>query len=74
MGGELLAFLGISAQAPAGALTINQPKLPPWLNRIDVNNLKVGKSKVSMEFTRHGDQTAFALTKREGNIRVTIDN
>ncbi|HEU4868051.1 MAG TPA: glycogen debranching N-terminal domain-containing protein [Actinomycetota bacterium] len=67
-------FLGISAQAPAGALTVNQPKLPPWLNRVDVDNLTVGGSKVSMEFTRHGDQTAFALTKREGNIRVTIDN
>lgn len=67
-------FLGISAQAPAGALTINQPKLPPWLNRVNLNNLTVGKSKVSMEFTRHGDQTAFALTRREGNIRVTIDN
>jgi glycogen debranching enzyme len=67
-------FLGISAQAPAGALTIHQPRLPPWLNRVDINNLTVGGSKVSMEFTRHGDQTAFALTKREGNIRVTIDN
>ncbi len=67
-------FLGISAQAPAGALTVNQPKLPPWLNRVDVDNLTVGGSKVSMEFTRHGDQTAFALTRREGDIRVTIDN
>ncbi|CAN5868359.1 glycogen debranching N-terminal domain-containing protein [soil metagenome] len=67
-------FLGISARAPSGTLTINQPKLPPWLNRVNLNDLKIGRSKVSMEFTRHGGQTAFALTKREGNIRVTIDS
>ncbi|MEX0790175.1 MAG: glycogen debranching N-terminal domain-containing protein [Actinomycetota bacterium] len=68
------AFLGISARAPAGTLTVDQPKLPSWLNRVDIDNLRVGSSKVSMEFTRSGDQTAFAVTRRQGNIRVTLDN
>lgn len=68
------ALLGISAQAPAGALTIFQPALPAWLNRVEIENLRVGDSRLSLEFTRHGDQTAYALTRRDGDIRVTIEN
>jgi glycogen debranching enzyme len=68
------ALLGISPQVPNGVLTINKPKLPPWLNRVEFKNLRAGSSRVSMEFTRHDSQTAFTLMQREGNIRVTIDS
>lgn len=68
----LQSFLGISAQAPTGALTIHEPQLPPWLGRVDVKGLRVGRSTVSLEFTRHDGRTAFALTGREGDVRVTI--
>ncbi|HVL51324.1 MAG TPA: glycogen debranching N-terminal domain-containing protein [Actinomycetota bacterium] len=70
----LQAFLGISARAPDGLLTINQPRLPPWLNRVDLQNLRVGEAKVDLEFARHGSQVAVALTRREGDVRVTIDS
>lgn len=67
------AFLGISADAPSNALTVNQPSLPSWLNRVEVSNLAVGDSRVSMEFSRVGPHTAFALTNREGNVLVTTN-
>jgi glycogen debranching enzyme len=68
------AMLGVSANVPEGALTINKPRLPAFLNRVELNDLKVGGSRVSMAFSRHDSQTAFTLTRREGDIRVTIDS
>lgn len=65
------ALLGISADAPSNVLTVNQPSLPSWLGRVEVNNLTVGDSEVSMNFNRDGVHTAFALTDRTGDVRVT---
>jgi hypothetical protein len=67
------SFLGISAQVPDGLLTINQPRLPSWLHRIEITNLSVGDSNVSLAFHREGLETAFAMTGRRGDIRVTIE-
>jgi glycogen debranching enzyme len=64
------AFLGISADAPSNVLTVYHPSLPPWLDRVEVNNLGVGSSKVSMSFNRDGPNTAFALTARQGDVKV----
>ncbi|HYN98208.1 MAG TPA: glycogen debranching N-terminal domain-containing protein, partial [Actinomycetota bacterium] len=55
-------LLGISAHAPEGELRIHQPQLPPWLNRVQLNGLKVGTSRMSLDFTRLGDQTAVEPT------------
>jgi glycogen debranching enzyme len=64
------AFLGISAHAPSNVLTMYQPSLPPWLDRVEVNGLRVGSSKVSMSFKRDDENTSFALTARRGDVRV----
>lgn len=64
------AFLGISAHAPSNVLTVYQPSLPPWLDRVEVNGLRVGSSKVSMSFKRDAENTAFALTARKGDLKV----
>lgn len=65
------ALLGISADAPSNLLAVHQPSLPSWLGRVEINNLTVGDSKVSMNFNRDGVHTAFALTDRTGEVRVT---
>lgn len=67
------AFLGISADAPSNVLTVSQPKLPPWLNRVEVSNLSVGDSRIGMNFNRDGVHTAFALTDRTGDVLVTTN-
>lgn len=67
-------FLGISARAAEGVLTINQPRLPSWLDRLELENVRVGTSRVGMAFNRRGTETAFALTSRHGDIRVTIES
>jgi hypothetical protein len=54
-------------------LTVNLPHLPTWLNTVEVRNLTVGQSTVSMVFRREGEITSFSLLSREGDLRVVME-
>ena len=69
----LQAILGLSARAHENLLTVNLPHLPSWLNTVEVRNLKVGTSSVSMVFRREGEITSFSLLSREGDLRVVME-
>ncbi len=69
----LQSMLGLSARAHENLLTINLPHLPTWLNSVEVRNLPVGQSKVSMVFRREGEITSFSLLSREGDLRVVME-
>jgi hypothetical protein len=69
----LQAILGISARAHHNLLTVNQPHLPTWLNTVEVRNLAVGDSRISLVFRREGEITSFSLLQREGSVRVVME-
>ena len=69
----LQAMLGISARAHVNALTVNQPHLPPWLNVVELRNLRVGDSSISLVFRREGEITGFSLFDRKGDVRVLME-
>jgi glycogen debranching enzyme len=69
----LQAILGLSARAHENLLTINLPHLPTWLNTVEVRNLSVGESTVSMVFRREGEITSFSLLSRDGDVRVVME-
>lgn len=69
----LQAMLGISARAHQNLLTVNQPHLPTWLNTVEVRNLSVGESRISLVFRREGEITSFSLLEREGDVRVVME-
>jgi glycogen debranching enzyme len=69
----LQAILGISAQAGRNVLTVNHPHLPPWLNTVELRNLRVGESTISLVFRRDGEMTGFSLLDRKGGIRVLME-
>jgi glycogen debranching enzyme len=69
----LQAILGLSARAHENLLTVNLPHLPTWLNTVEVRNLTVGQSTVSMVFRREGEITSFSLLSREGDLRVVME-
>ncbi len=68
----LQSMLGISARAPDGSLTINQPFLPRFLNRVELRGVRLADSKLSLAFNRDGKSTAFSLIERQGPARVTM--
>ncbi len=67
------AMLGISARAHENLVTVNKPHLPTWLNRVEVRNLSVGDSRISLVFRRQGEITSFSLLSREGDVRVVME-
>jgi glycogen debranching enzyme len=69
----LQAMLGISARAHENLLTVNKPHLPTWLNTVEVRNLSVGSSRISLVFRREGEITSFSLLSREGDVRVVME-
>jgi glycogen debranching enzyme len=69
----LQAMLGISARAHVNLLTVNKPNLPTWLNTVEVRNLAVGGSRISLLFRREGEITSFSVLSREGDVRVVME-
>jgi glycogen debranching enzyme len=69
----LQAMLGLSARAPENAVTVNKPLLPPWLDTVELRNLRVGSSTISVAFTRQGETTGFSLLEKQGDIRVLME-
>jgi hypothetical protein len=66
-------MLGISARAHENVLTVNKPTLPAWLNTVELRNLCVGDSRITLLFRREGDITGFSLLAREGDVRVIME-
>jgi len=69
----LQAILGVSARAHENMLTVNKPHLPPWLNVVELRNLRVGSSTISLVFRREGEITGFSLLDRKGDVRVLME-
>jgi glycogen debranching enzyme len=69
----LQAMLGLSSRAHENLLTVNKPHLPTWLNTVEVRNLQVGGSRLSLVFRREGEITSFSLLSREGDVRVVME-
>ena len=69
----LQGMLGISARAHQNLLTVNKPHLPPWLNTVELRNLNIGSSRISLVFRREGEITSFSLLSREGDVRVVME-
>jgi glycogen debranching enzyme len=68
----LQAMLGITADAPAKTLAVNEPQLPAWLTRAELARLRVGAATVDLAFTQRDGITGFSLLGQQGEINVTM--
>jgi glycogen debranching enzyme len=69
----LQALLGISAHAPDNRLNVDRPRLPDWLESVEVCDIHLGGSRVSLSFRRTGaGNTGFSLLEQRGDVRVTM--
>jgi glycogen debranching enzyme len=67
------ALMGFNAQAPEGMLSISHPRLPEWLQWMEMENFSVGGAKLKMEFSRNQRHTSFSLIEKNADLRVTIE-
>jgi len=62
----LSSVLGIRPSAPRKELNIVNPVLPDWLDYLQIRNLRVGRSRVGLDFTRQGHRTFCNVVDIEG--------
>src|SRR5579871_4462523 len=63
----LASVLGIRPSAPRRELNIVNPELPDWLDHLHIRNLRVGKSRVGLDFSRRRDRTFCNVVDIEGD-------
>jgi glycogen debranching enzyme len=67
------AMMGVSAHAPSNTLTVDRPMLPDWLESLELRDVRIGHSRVSLSFRRSGPSTTgFSLLAQDGDVRVTM--
>ncbi|HEY7801547.1 MAG TPA: amylo-alpha-1,6-glucosidase, partial [Dehalococcoidia bacterium] len=68
------AILGLKPEAPEKRLRIVNPKLPYWLNTVQVRNLRVGAGSVTLQYRREGNDTRVEIQEATGDIDVIISS
>ncbi len=66
------ACLGLSIQAPDKRIYFNSPVLPPFLQRVTIKNLRVGKAALDLVFTRHEQDVGINVVRKEGEVEIVI--
>jgi glycogen debranching enzyme len=70
----LSACLGLSPSAPDGVLVIREPSLPTFVGRVELRNLRVGRTRLGLLFTRVGRRTHADVLDASGEpLRVQIE-
>ena len=68
----LHAMLGLKPDAPQGVLHIVRPRLPYWLNSVQVRGLRVGRGQVDLMFRRRGQHTQVEVLGISGGLRTSL--
>ena len=63
----LNSVLGIRPSAPRKELNILNPMLPEWLEKLRIRNLRVGNSRVGLDFQRQGNRTFCNVVELDGD-------
>lgn len=70
----LQSITGLLPDAPAHKLHIREPILPPFLQELMIEGLRIGNSRIALQFTRRGNRTLANVFDVEGDpLRVTIE-
>ena len=68
----LQACLGLQIDARRHLVKLIRPVLPPFLERVEIQNLSIGAARLDLVLDRHGDEVAVRVARRVGKIRVVL--
>jgi glycogen debranching enzyme len=68
----LQAILGLIPNAPEGELLIVRPRLPYWLDNVQVRNLRVGQGSADLLFSRRGSRTRTEVLAARDRLKVSV--
>ena len=68
----LQAALGIEIDGVHGRVALARPALPAFLTDLEIQNLRVGASRVDLHLTRHEAEVSVKVLRRDGDLEVLI--
>jgi hypothetical protein len=69
----LTGMLGLQPRAERSELAIVDPHLPPFLHTLRMENLRIGDSRVTLDFKRDGERTHCNLVDVRGKeFRISV--
>jgi glycogen debranching enzyme len=69
----LATGLGLRPDGLGGTLRIVEPLLPRWLDRLEVEGLRVGGARVDLRFERAGRVVVLADARVAGDVELVLD-
>ena len=66
------SYGGFAADAPNGKLYIDRPRLPAWLQRIEIQGMRVGDARLDLVFSNNNGVTATEIPRKDGELEVLI--
>jgi glycogen debranching enzyme len=66
----LQSCLGLRIDAPMARLSFLQPVLPPFLEHIEIKNLRIGNSVVDLSLERRMQNVGINILRREGRVEI----
>ena len=66
----LQSCLGLRIDAPLARLSFLQPVLPPFLEHIEIKNLRIGNSVVDLSLERRMQNVGINILRREGRVEI----
>jgi len=66
------AMLGLVPDAADNQLTLNRPRLPPWLSWIELRGLTLRSSRMSLRASQGHDGAAIEMLSRAGDAELVV--
>src|SRR5262245_515678 len=68
----LSAMLGLTPDARENQLSLIEPVLPPWLDWVEIKDLRLGRSTLDFVVSRGSQTAAVELLSRRGDAEVVV--
>jgi glycogen debranching enzyme len=68
----LQSCLGLRIEAQRSRLSFSQPVLPPFLEYIEIKNLRIGDAEVDLLLEHHAKDVGINILRREGKVGIVV--
>jgi hypothetical protein len=65
-------MLGFAPDAADNQLTLNRPRLPGWLSWIELRNLRLRGSRITLRASQGQDGAAIEMLSRQGDAELVV--
>jgi len=66
------ALLGISFAPQERQIRFLRPTLPPWLEVLEISNLRLGDASVDLQLRRSREDVGLTVLRRDGTVEVVV--